>query len=312
MFMKDSTILVTGGSGYIGNNLIKKLTKKDCKIISINNSNLPNICPHPNIDNFFCDLEDQEALNEIIKKQEIDYVFHMAAKSNASPSHNESYNSIRFNVNSTLNILENIRHKKVKRFFFTSSSKVYSGNKSISYDEDAILNPDEVYGLSKLCCEKIIHTYAKNYKISSIALRLGSVFGEYDSNFSHLVPSIIDSLVNSKKIILKNQTSKILDLVYLDHLSDFMLCENNKTIKNIFKVINFSSYQVSIEEIINFLEDISKQKLIYEIQEEANHKSSALMSLNVLEKISSNFTIPSLDKALKETYSNFIKFNKSI
>ena len=65
------------------------------------------------------------------------------------------------------------------------------------------------------------------------------MFGEYDSNFSHLVPSIIDSLVNSKKIILKNKASKILDLVYLDHLSDFMLSENNKTMKNIFNVINF-------------------------------------------------------------------------
>ena len=167
MILEGSKILVTGGSGYIGNNLIKRLSAKNCEIVSINNSKIPDICPNPNVTNFLCDLEDPNSLSKVIKDSDFDYVYHLAAKSNANPLEHDYSKTIKFNVNSTINVLKNIRHKKVKRFFFTSSSSVYTSNKSISFDESMLLNPNNAYGVSKLCCEQIIYSYAKNYNIPS-------------------------------------------------------------------------------------------------------------------------------------------------
>lgn len=312
MILEGSKILVTGGSGYIGNNLIKRLSAKNCEIVSINNSKIPDICPNPNVTNFLCDLEDPNSLSKVIKDSDFDYVYHLAAKSNANPLEHDYSKTIKFNVNSTINVLKNIRHKKVKRFFFTSSSSVYTSNKSISFDESMLLNPNNAYGVSKLCCEQIIYSYAKNYNIPSLALRLGSVFGENDSNLFHLIPSIMISLKNSKNFLLKSDPSKIIDLVYMEHLCDFMLDVGNLSQSKTFDVINFSSYQTSINEIINLLENLFKKKLIFEIKKEKNTTLNGLMSLSLMEKFHSNLTTTSLDLAIENTYHSFVGSNSSL
>lgn len=312
MILEGSKILVTGGSGYIGNNLIKRLSAKNCEIVSINNTKIPDICPNPNVTNFLCDLEDPNSLSKVIKDSDFDYVYHLAAKSNANPLEHDYSKTIKFNVNSTINVLKNIRHKKVKRFFFTSSSSVYTSNKSISFDESMLLNPNNAYGVSKLCCEQIIYSYAKNYNIPSLALRLGSVFGENDSNLFHLIPSIMISLKNSKNFLLKSDPSKIIDLVYMEHLCDFMLDVGNLSQSKTFDVINFSSYQTSINEIINLLENLFKKKLIFEIKKEKNTTLNGLMSLSLMEKFHSNLTTTSLDLAIENTYHSFVGSNSSL
>jgi UDP-glucose 4-epimerase len=312
MILEGSKILVTGGSGYIGNNLIRRLSAKNCEIVSINNTKIPDICPNLNVTNFLCDLEDPNSLSKVIKDSDFDYVYHLAAKSNANPLEHDYSNTIKFNVNSTVNVLKNIRHKKVKRFFFTSSSSVYTSNKSISFDERMLLNPNNAYGVSKLCCEQIIYSYAKNYNIPSLALRLGSVFGENDSNLFHLIPSIMISLKNSKNFLLKSDPSKIIDLVYMEHLCDFMLDVGNLSQGKTFDVINFSSYQTSINEIINLLENLFKKKLIFEIKKERNTTSNGLMSLSLMEKFHSNHVTPSLNLAIENTYHSFVGSNSSL
>ena len=312
MILEGSKILVTGGSGFIGNNLIRRLSAKNCEIVSINNTKIPDICPNPNVTNFLCDLEDSNSLSEVIKDSDFDYVYHLAAKSNANPLEHDYSKTIKFNVNSTVNVLKNIRHKKVKRFFFTSSSSVYTSNKSISFDERMLLNPNNAYGVSKLCCEQIIYSYAKNYNIPSLALRLGSVFGENDSNLFHLIPSIMISLKNSKNFLLKSDPSKIIDLVYMEHLCDFMLDVGNLSQGKNFDVINFSSYQTSINEIINLLENLFKKKLIFEIKKEKNTTSNGLMSLSLMEKFHSNLATPSLNLAIENTYHDFVGSKSSL
>lgn len=312
MISEGSKILVTGGSGYIGNNLLRRLSEKNCDVVSISNRKIPYICPNPNITNFLCDLEDSNSLSKIIKNTNFDYVYHLAAKSNANPLDHDYSRAIKFNVNSTVNVLKNIRHKKVKKFFFTSSSSVYADNKSNFFEETMLLNPNNAYGVSKLCCEQIIHSYAKNYNIPSIALRLGSVFGKNDSNLLHLIPSIMASLQSSKIFLLKSDPSKIIDLVYVDHLCDFMLDVGNLSKCKTFNTINFSSYQTSINEIINLLENLFKKKLIFEIKKEKNTNRNGLMSLSLMEKIYSNHITPSLNLAIENTYHSFIRSNSSL
>lgn len=312
MISEGSKILVTGGSGYIGNNLIRRLSEKNCDIVSISNKKIPNICPNPNVTNFLCDLEDFNSLSKVIENTNFDYVYHLAAKSNANPLDHDYSRAIKFNVNSTVNVLENIRHKKVKKFFFTSSSSVYDDNKSNLFEETMLLNPNNAYGVSKLCCEKIIYSYAKNYNIPSIALRLGSVFGKNDSNHLHLIPSIMASLQSSKIFLLKSDPSKIIDLVYVEHLCDFMLDVGNLSKCKTFNAINFSSYQTSINEIINLLENLFKKKLIFEIKKEKNTNRNGLMSLSLMEKTYSNYITPSLNSAIENTYHSFIRSNSSL
>lgn len=208
------SILVTGGAGFIGSHLAEKLINEGYNVIIIDNlsrGNLNNLLNVRESVKFIKgDIRDYNLMNDLIKNSEV--IFHLASLSRVIPCIKDPELCFKVNVEGT-EIIARLSSKYGKKLIFSSSREVYGTAKYIPVDEDHPLNPENPYGISKVYAEKIIETYAKNYKLSYVILRLSNVYGERD--FDRVIPIFIENALNNKSLIVYG-VDKLLDFIYID------------------------------------------------------------------------------------------------
>ncbi|WEA01629.1 NAD-dependent epimerase/dehydratase family protein [Mucilaginibacter sp. SJ] len=176
-------ILVTGGAGFIGSNLISILQKNGYHAICFDNfdefkeQKQLNISPFLDSENFTLIEGDICNMDHLKSIPDIDVIVHLAAKTNVRSSINNARRFYEVNVSGTKNLLEFARLRRVKQFVFASSSSVYGINPAIPWTEDAFPLPVSPYAISKLRCEEIGRFYSDQYGIRFLALRFFNVFG---------------------------------------------------------------------------------------------------------------------------------------
>lgn len=185
--MRNKTVLVTGGSGFIGSHLVSTLIKTENDVIVIDNlSSSTTEFIDPFIQTGKClfvkgDIRDQNVLNSL--KTPIDFIFHLAADPDVKTSVDFPLNSFEHNVKGTLNILELARRLDIKGFFFASSGgTLYGDVKEFPIKENAILSPISPYGASKAACEMYAGAYANTYQFKIVAGRFANIIGERSSH----------------------------------------------------------------------------------------------------------------------------------
>ena len=171
-----NTILVTGGAGFIGSNLVDKLLENNYKVIVIDNmtenyslklkkANINKNIFRSNYKFYELDIREKEKLDEVFKQYNIDTIIHLAGlagvrKSIEMPTIYEEVNGI-----GTQNILEEMKENNVKNIIFSSSSSVYGNRKQVPFSEDD--NTDyqiSPYAATKKADELFIHVYHNLYK----------------------------------------------------------------------------------------------------------------------------------------------------
>ena len=183
-------ILVTGVAGFIGFNLSKFLLDKKFKVIGLDNINnyysinlkkdrLKKLKRNDNFKFYKIDLRNIKKLDEIFKKHKFDAIFHFAAQAGVRHSVDNPRKYIDSNISGFFNILEKVRIKKIKKFFYASSSSVYGNSKLFPLKEKNLLFPTNTYSLTKKFNEDLSLIYSKFYNIKSIGLRFFTVYGEW-------------------------------------------------------------------------------------------------------------------------------------
>ncbi|MCD6018674.1 MAG: UDP-glucuronate 4-epimerase [Bacteroidetes bacterium] len=182
-------LLITGGAGFIGSNLIDKLIEiGGFKITCIDNfdpfydkaikqKNIAHLIGNPNFS--FCELDilDFEKLKSNLSG-DYDVIVHLAAKAGVGPSIKDPIAYQNVNLIGTQNLLEFARLNKIKQFIFASSSSVYGVNSKLPWSEsDKQLQPISPYASSKIAAELLGYTYSYLHDIRFIALRFFTVFG---------------------------------------------------------------------------------------------------------------------------------------
>ncbi len=306
MINKKSNILVTGGSGFIGRCFTEDLIKTGCRLTVLFNKSIPETNKSKSVNYLKCNMLDLSSIKSILEIEDFEYIFHFAGNSNPSSPVDDFFEMMSNNILITINLLEAIRFKKIKGLLFTSSSKVYANINSKTLSETEVINPISSYATSKYCCENIIRSYSNNFNIPSIVLRVGSVFGRNDRNLEHLIPSLINSIKGKYEVQLKTNIKKRIDLVYIGHLCDFLINLDSSINKMADKctLINFSSYQKSIEEIISMLESISKTKINFLETEKDIPTFENLMQTKKLNDCEINKNPLAFKEALKETFKS--------
>ena len=171
-------ILVTGGAGYIGSKICYDLTDLGYKVFIVDNL----ITGHKKLINksakfYLCDILDYKQLNEIIKKNHISDIIHLAASLDVEESSKNPLKYFINNVEGTENLLKASVNNNVKNFIFSSTCAVYGNIKANSVNEKSPTEPISYYGKTKLLCELLIKDYSFKYKLSSTILRYFNVGG---------------------------------------------------------------------------------------------------------------------------------------
>lgn len=203
-FYRNKKVLVTGGAGFIGSNLVDKLVDLEANVTVLDNfstgkmENLKQSLHKIRLING--DITSKESCREAVCGQEV--VFHTAAKTAVSSSQQDQEELWKVNVFGTENILKNCN--KISTFIFSSSAAVY-GNRENACCEDDQTNPISKYGQSKAFGEDLCRKYGLTNKFKTVVLRYFNVFG----NRQDKGPTDSSVLVKFMKALIGGQTLTI-------------------------------------------------------------------------------------------------------
>ncbi|WWR14898.1 NAD-dependent epimerase/dehydratase family protein [Lachnospiraceae bacterium JLR.KK008] len=177
-------ILVAGGAGFIGSNLIDLLLKEGHEIVCVDNyfigtkRNIAHLEYDPRFHMYEQDLCDLEALSDIFEREQVDYVFHLAANSDIQASAQNPVIEYKNTYTTTFDLLECMRLHSVKKMFFASTSAVY-GEKldELLTETTTNLCPVSYYGACKLGSEALISAYSHMNDLEALVFRFPNVIG---------------------------------------------------------------------------------------------------------------------------------------
>lgn len=256
-------ILVTGGAGFIGSNLIKSLLKDNkYQITTIDNfdnfysrkQKELNIQPFLQAKNFTLIEGDIRNYEDLKKAGNVDIVIHLAAKAGVRPS---ILNPILYqdvNVSGTQNLLEFAREEGIKQFIFASSSSTYGVNENVPWQEEEKLLPISPYASTKLSGEMLGHVYSHLYGIRFLALRFFTVYGP-SQRPDLAIHKFFKSIINGEPIPVYGDGSTSRDYTFVEDTVKGIIAAITYD-KTDFEVINLGNHRVvSLEELIKAVEE---------------------------------------------------------
>jgi dTDP-glucose 4,6-dehydratase len=220
------TIVITGGLGFIGSNLINILSKKNYFIINIDKvtyaSNFNNISSNIKNYKFYKqDINNQNFIKKILDKYNPELIFNLAAETHVDRSIDGPKQFINSNIYGVFNLLEAIKKFKKKiKLIHVSTDEVYGDiiNNKSSKESDAY-NPSSPYSASKASGDLLIKSYIRTYKLPAIITNCCNNYGpnQYPEK---LIPTIIYKIINNKPITIYGNGRNIREWIYVeDHCS---------------------------------------------------------------------------------------------
>lgn len=300
-------ILVTGGSGFLGTNLINYLLKdKKNKVFSIDSKTInPNtINKIRDIESFKLDLNNKKLIN-ILKEIEPELIFNLAAESQVLKSSDNPFGTYRSNIFGTVNLLESLRLLDLNpKVIHASTDKVYGISNKLPYKENYKLSSNFTYDVSKISADLIAQNYKEIYGLDINIFRSSNIYGPADLNFDRLIPHIIKFLLNKKKPIIRSNGKFLREYIYVNDLIRYlMILSKNKSDEYIF---NIGSGQVySVEEVFKNLSSLlgSKTKPLILDQKLFEIPSQSIDMKKFKSTFNPNFQITNLKNGLAKTIS---------
>lgn len=174
----DKKVLVTGGAGFVGSNLVEQLIKEGARVIvldDLNTGRLENLPRSDRIEFIKGDVCDYSLVEELVNASE--YVFHLATRSIVA-STKDPYEDFRVNIGGTLNVLMAVKKNgKIIRVVYTSSTSIYGNPKYLPINEDDAINPLSPYAVSKLAGENYCLAFYESYLIPTSVVRYSNIYG---------------------------------------------------------------------------------------------------------------------------------------
>jgi UDP-glucose 4-epimerase len=270
-----SQIIITGGAGFIGHHLAKKLIEKNYYPIIIDdlfNADIGSINKlPPNKYTFIKSDINNSKIKNNLKKFNPKIIVHLAAIHYIPYCISHSEKVVKTNILGTKNILKLSTELKIEKFIFSSSAAVYRPKKTAHRENDAI-GPIDIYGQTKIEAEKLINNFCKKKRISSSILRFFNVYGK-DNMTPHLIPSIIMKLKKSNNIIIGN-IDTYRDYIHVNDVVDIIIkiIKNKNGRKN--SVYNIGTGKKhSGRDILLILEKLLKNKLSITVDEKFFRKN---------------------------------------
>lgn len=247
-------ILVTGGAGFIGSNIVDGLIDKSYEVIVLDNLSTgkkENLNNHVTF--YEMDIRDNN-LEKVFEENKINFVIHQAAQIDVQHSIEDPRYDAQNNILGTINLLEMVRKYGVEKIIYASSAAVYGNPDYLPLDEKHSIKPMSPYGISKHTPEHYLDIYNKVYGLKYTILRYSNAYGpRQDAKGEGGVISIfVDRMLKRKSPIIYGDGEQTRDFIYVGDLvaaniaslengnnEIFNISSNNKiSINNIYKIIN--------------------------------------------------------------------------
>ena len=253
-FMK---ILVTGGSGFVGSILIKKLLLSGYKINCLDTKNSINI-KHKNLKFFKSSVMDTKKLNTATKN--VQMVIHLAASMGVRNTDQNFIDCLDVNILGTKYVLEAARKNNVKHFIFTSSSEIYGDQKKFPIYENFETKNKSVYAISKSAAEAYVKGYSQKHKINYNIIRFFNVYGPGQKN-NFVIAKFIETASNNKTLKVYGNGNQIRSFCHVSDATDGVIeiIKNGK--KNCVYNVGNNSEPISMQNLAKLVSSIFKKKI---------------------------------------------------
>jgi len=319
------TVIVTGGLGFIGSNLINILNSKDYFIINIDKlsyaSNLKNI--NSNIKNYKFykeDINNKNFVKNILNKYNPSIIYNLAAETHVDRSIDGPTNFINSNILGVFNILESIKnHKNKIKLIQISTDEVYGDiKKNYKSKENDAYNPSSPYAASKASGDLLIKSYIRTYKLNAIITNCCNNYGpnQYPEK---LIPTIIYNLIKNKSIPIYGNGKNIREWIYVkDHCNALIkISKYGKSGENynigsgvVFNNIEITKKIMSIFNNIN--NNIVPRSIIYFTKDRPGHDLRYCLDSSKIKKLKKWECTSDFESKIKETiiwYTNKFETN---
>tara|TARA_B100000427_G_scaffold270707_1_gene237427 strand:- start:2807 stop:3757 length:951 start_codon:yes stop_codon:yes gene_type:complete len=259
--MRKKHYLVTGGAGFIGSNIVKRLIKRGNKVSVFDNFQRGKSSRLDNIKNkiqiFKGDIRNKSSINKSFKN--IDSVIHLAYVNGTKYFYDRPEEIIDIAIRGMLNVIDSCINNKVKELILFSSSEVYSNPEKIPTPETInikipdIHNPRSSYGGGKVCCELMLRFLCDKGFKKSIIIRPHNVYGS-DMGNEHIIPEITKKVLKlnkNKKIIIQGNGQETRSFIYIEDFLDAF----EKVLK---KAKHLQIYNIGTNEEIKIINVIKK------------------------------------------------------
>jgi len=257
-------ILVTGGSGFIGQHIAEMFASEEHDVIVIDKRK--NTWPFL-YNNILLVKEDIRNYDQIKNYfEDVDYIFHEAALVSVPDSMKKPNLTIDNNINGTVNLFKAAVEKNVKKIIFASSCAIYGMNDKIPLNENEKAYPLSPYAISKLSAEYFLKMYNEEFGIKTTSLRYFNVYGprqDYSSQYSAVISIFVNNALQDKDLIVYGDGSQTRDFVYIDDVVKANKMVMNQEDGKIFNV-GFGE-KASISELAKEIIELtnSDSKIIY-------------------------------------------------
>jgi UDP-N-acetylglucosamine 4-epimerase len=223
--LKGNKVLVTGGAGFIGSNLVESLLNAGNQVVCLDNfstgkrENLENFMTNNSFRLIEGDIRDYSVCEKAV--QGIGYVFHQAALGSVPRSIKDPVSSTDVNIGGFVKMLFASIEAGVKRFIYAASSSTYGDHPDLPKVEDIIGKPLSPYAITKYVDELFAANFASTYKIDTIGLRYFNVFGRRQDPmgaYAAVIPLFVKSLLHHESPVINGDGLYSRDFTYIDNV----------------------------------------------------------------------------------------------
>jgi len=262
-----SKVLVTGGAGFIGANLVRRLLQEEYSVVALDNlssgklENLQGVQNHCNFKFVQGDVRDAKTVK--LALDGVAFVVHLAALIDVSASVADPTLTHEINVTGTLNVLKEAVRQSVNKFVFASSTAVYGDAKALPIREETPCEPISPYAASKAAAEAYCSAYSGCYGLDTVRLRFFNVYGPKNENsvYSGVITKFLRKAQQNEALTIEGDGEQTRDFIYVDDVIQALVSalEGHDVSGEVFNVCTGSP--ISINNLAHTLIAVMGKKL---------------------------------------------------
>ncbi len=263
--LQNKKVLVTGGAGFIGSNLIQRLLSQDNTVVCLDNFstgkrlNIENYIDHPRFALIEGDIRNREDCDKAVDG--CDVILHQAALGSVPRSIQDPKTSNDVNISGFVNVILAARDAGVKRIVYAASSSTYGDSESMPKVEDVIGKPLSPYAVTKYVNELYADVFSRLYNLEIIGLRYFNVFGmrqDPDGAYAAVIPKFVKALVKKESPTINGDGTFSRDFTFIENVIQAnqlaAIVDKPEAINTVYNIA--FGERTSLNELISYLKEL--------------------------------------------------------